>query len=505
MPTWMLVTMSWLGGTFTSTGCRQPRDDTMSTQPNAEDSPCSRRPPRTDGRVPHLLFASASSPLVDLYAPDGTGLPSLAGLDGRTDGVSLAGDDLDGDGVDELIVAALSGSPTVRIFDGRGLADVRPATGGQLVDPALVSFEAFEPEFTGGMVAATADFDGDQKFELVLAQASLGGEVRVISGNELLVKLLVPEADLEPDSLSPFGSAHPSGIDVATGDLNCDGVAELVVASRGGEARVQVIDGSTLLSGTPEVTVDFVPFDEAEGARVTVGDVDGDGADDVIVGQGPGGSPQVRVFDGSALAEGTPRLLVEGTALDPAGRGGVDVTAIEGRDGLADLAVTPVSGGGPIELLDGASLSPVAGFVSGTTFAVPGNSAVDDANGAQLWLDPLTPPRTPDLDVQLVVSLEGTPAVVAILTTDGQVLHRVVPFPSSTSPLVEVGSGDFDSDGVDDLVTAIADPDVRIRVIDGTQLHTVDSDGRPPPEALIGDVLVFEPGERLGDVRIAVD
>jgi hypothetical protein len=93
----------------------------------------------------------------------------------------------------------------------------------------------------------------------------------------------------------------------------------------------------------------FVPFPNFIGGSVNiaVGDVNGDGTQDVIVGAGDGGGPIVRVFDGAALPT-TTRPLFQIVAYDPALRGGVNVAAgdIDG-DGKADVITGAGIGGGP--------------------------------------------------------------------------------------------------------------------------------------------------------------
>jgi hypothetical protein len=70
----------------------------------------------------------------------------------------------------------------------------------------------------------------------------------------------------------------------------------------GGEPRVTVY-----LSAGPQVA-SFLAFDAAfrGGVRVAVGDVDGDGIDDVVAAAGPGGGPHVRVFRGVCPGTYTP-------------------------------------------------------------------------------------------------------------------------------------------------------------------------------------------------------
>lgn len=87
---------------------------------------------------------------------------------------------------------------------------------------------------------------------------------------------------------------------MATGDLTGDGVPDLVTGpGAGGGPRVRVFDGVT-----GRGVRNFLVYEETfrGGVSVATGDVDGDGVIDIIVGAGVGGGPRVRVFSG---ADGT--------------------------------------------------------------------------------------------------------------------------------------------------------------------------------------------------------
>src|SRR5204863_754421 len=93
------------------------------------------------------------------------------------------------------------------------------------------------------------------------------------------------------------------------------------------------------------------------GARVAVGDVNGDGKADTIIGTGPGRPTLVRVLDGVTGGE-----LFTIQPFEASFTGGVFVTAGDvNGDGKADIVITPDEGGGPrVSIYSGADRSVLA-------------------------------------------------------------------------------------------------------------------------------------------------
>lgn len=310
--------------------------------------------------VPQQLLVSGS--------PNGTGV-RYDPVDGRyvsglpfnvfpgfTGTIRVASADVSGDGVADVIAGAgAGGGPVVAVYDGK--------SGG-----LLANFFAFEPEFAGGVLVAAGDFTGDGRADVVVT-ADIGGgpRVRVFDGAQLRTNNPVGLADFYGiDDANFRGGARP-----AAADINGDGADDLIVlAGPGGGPRVAVFDGRTVAVGSPARLVgDFFAFEPAlrDGAFAAAGDFDGDGADDLIFGAGPGGAPRVRVIGGRQLiAAGSftdidqviGLQIADLMAGDSTTRAGVRVAA---RDVDGDSKADLVTGSGPgqpseVRLYRGASV-----------------------------------------------------------------------------------------------------------------------------------------------------
>jgi hypothetical protein len=224
---------------------------------------------------------------------------------GFVGGVFVAGGDVNGDGSANIITGTDAGaSGAVKVFTGSGLL--------------LANFFAYGVGFTGGVRVAAGDVNGDGSADIITgAGGASGGHVKVFNGLTMA----------EIRSFLPYGVGYTGGSYVAGGDVNGDGLADVVVGTDSGTPHVKVFSGadnSELYS--------FFAYDPsfAGGVRVAAGDLNGDGRADIITGAGPGGVAQVKVFSG---ADGS--LMGNFLAEGPGYTGGIFVAA----------AVVPEPGG----------------------------------------------------------------------------------------------------------------------------------------------------------------
>lgn len=304
-----------------------------------------------------------------VYNLDGTERARITAFDPSvTGGVRVATADVTGDGVYDYIVGAGPGAPSlVKIYDGSTLNQIA----------ILIAFEA---TFTGGVYVAGGDIDGDGFAEVVVTPDQGGGPVVAVYDGEALAGGSVVQ-------LARFFGIQDAnfrgGARVAVGDVTGDGLADIVVAAGfEGGPRVTVWEATAVLTGNTGADAtpyaNFFAFEDTlrNGTFVAVGDLDGDGFGDVIVGAGPGGGPRVVVFDGADLATGTLTETASFFAGDDTLRNGVPV------------AVADLNGDYEIDIVAGVG-EPAAG-----TVGVPSTVRVYSASSLQD--DPLNPIATLD-------------------------------------------------------------------------------------------------------------
>jgi hypothetical protein len=287
-------------------------------------------PPPLFAPVKQFAFAvgadAGAQPRVTVFADEkGTVAYNFFAYDLKFDGgvrVDMA--DLNGDGVPDLIVAPgpskLGLTPPVRVYDGRDMN-------------LLVEFVPFAT-WKGGLFVAGVDLSKDGR-----------ATVAVAAEGSQHVKVFDLAQGKEIDSFFAHDQKVTGGVRIAWGDVNGDGVPDLIAVNGPGNMPtvVKVFNGKNR-----EVLAEFPVLDDKYrgGGYVAAADLTGNGLANPVVGLDGGAAPLVRVFD----LKGKP--VVEWLAFDERFRGGVRVAVSAGKH--------VVAGPGP-----GARNSPVRIFHTG--------------------------------------------------------------------------------------------------------------------------------------------
>ncbi len=252
----------------------------------------------------------------DLLGSDAQAILLGLGDPGYTGHALRAGTDFDGDGLGDLLIAALG--DTGLAADGAGviyLASAPFAGSASLADATAILVGEAANDFAG-MGLAAGDIDGDGTPDVLAGAPSADGAAPA-SGRVYAVLGPVDGArSLAEASLSILGGLEEqaTGSALVVHDLDGDGQPDLVVGasgdgSAGAGAGAACLFYGPLSSGTMglvDADRSFTGDDPGDGAggALTVGDLDGDGAADLVIGAG---------YDsGGAAAAGAAFLLLGG-------------------------------------------------------------------------------------------------------------------------------------------------------------------------------------------------
>ena len=367
-------------------------------------------------------------------------------------GTSVSGaGDVNGDGTPDLIV----GDPRADVSNSNnGNVSVFSGSDGSV----LYSFrgDSINDEL-GGSVSNAGDVNGDGTPDLIVGGSqdnNSGGIARVISGSDGSVLHI-----FNGENADDLFETSVSG----AGDVNGDGTPDLIVGaifarlfqvpSNGDSGNARVFSGS---DGSVLYSFDGDDADDGFGKSVSgVGDVNGDGLDDFVVGSKFGGTNNAgsaRVFSGG---DGSVLYNFDGaTSSEQFGRSVSGAGDVNG-DGTPDLIV-----GAPFRASSDFSVNGIASVFSGSDGSMIYNFAGNDF-GRFGWSVSGAGDVNGDGRADLIVGdpFESHDGVFArgsarvLSGSDGSVLYNFFGDRQGEDFGISVsGVGDLNGDGLDDFI-----------------------------------------------------
>ncbi len=379
----------------------------------------------------YVVFGGASvgaNGSIELSSLNGANGFVLNGVDADDfSGVSIsAAGDINGDGVDDIIIGASNADPNGASNSGESYVVFGGANVGASGIIELSSLDgtngfvfngANARDYSGRSVAAAGDVNGDGVDDVIIGalradpNGDWSGESYVVFGGVGIgADGVIEFSSLNVTTgfvLNGVGGFDYSGDSVsAAGDVNGDGVDDLIIGASGadpngnrsGESYV-VFGGASVgaggaielssLNGTNGFVLYGIDADDQSGGTVSAaGDVNGDGVDDIIIGAhlaDRNGSFQrgqsYVVFGGaSVIAGGTIQLL----SLN--GINGFVINGIDANDriGRSVSAAGDVNGDGVDDIIIGAYAADPNGIFSGESYVIFGGAGVGASGSIEL-------------------------------------------------------------------------------------------------------------------------
>lgn len=287
---------------------------------------------QTGSPVVHVLDAETLEPLFMIPATATFGLKYRGG-------VRVATGDLDNDGLPDVAVApGRMAAAVVKVFNGSPQPGVQ---GTEILNQRIAARSTFGVRYADGVAIAVGDVTGDTLNDVIVSR-SRGPAVVKVFENSLVVGS--PFAQLGRTAARAFNAfpqplSYQGGSSVAVGDVGGLGKQQIVVGSGTGmRGLVRVFDvriPAAAYAALMQVIDPTVPAIRG-GLNVAAGDLDGDGHAEIVTGSGAAGWSRVRVYNG---VDGSHAFALQtGTGLAATIPARVAVRSIDGDTRMAVFA-----------------------------------------------------------------------------------------------------------------------------------------------------------------------
>jgi hypothetical protein len=291
--------------------------------------------------------------------------------------------------------------------------------------------------------------------------------------------------------LDPFGYSFTGATSVALGDLNADGYRDVVVGMATAAALVKIYDGKTLETsyGDPESAVfaTFYAFDPQYnvGVNVALGDVNGDGYADLVAGANVG-NPHVKIYSGQALFyDPAGAIIADFYAYGLQFNVGAAVAAGDiDRDGFAEVITGATIGNPHVKIYSGYALTMNGGnanaalkrdfFAYGLQFNIGVFVATGDTNGDG-YIDLITGASRGNPEIKVY---DGQAIGLGYFNPQVSVLTAFLAFGSGQDLGAHVGAVDYNGDGQEDILAGTSKNFGLLRIFPG------NASGVEPPAFL---------------------
>lgn len=174
-------------------------------------------------------------------------------------GINFSINDFENDGFYEITTGTMKGhGPLVKVFNYKG-------------EEQGSGFNAYHPDYMGGVNVAVCDTNGNGKKEIVTGAGYMGGpQVRIFDKNGKVLS----------GGFFAYNKSFRGGVNVACGDIDANGIDEIVTgAGFGGSSHVRYFN-----SKFEPLSPGFWAFgkESRSGVRIILNDLDNDGAAEIL-------------------------------------------------------------------------------------------------------------------------------------------------------------------------------------------------------------------------------